>query len=91
MRSVDQAELEAWLPGAMARVAERARASGGLLGTADWPFLERAGNPNGLAVARAPREIYSANGPEPVCRYSWLLATPPPLRAAAQDFLAVSR
>jgi hypothetical protein len=42
-RSVDQAELEAWLPGAMARVAERARAAGGLLGTTDWPFLERPG------------------------------------------------
>jgi hypothetical protein len=33
-RPVDQAGLEAWLPGAMARVAERARAPGGLLGTA---------------------------------------------------------
>jgi hypothetical protein len=43
MRTVDQAELEAWLPGAMARVAERARAAGGLLGTADWPFLQRSG------------------------------------------------
>jgi hypothetical protein len=42
-RTVDQAGLEAWLPGAMARVAERARAAGGLLGTADWPFLERSG------------------------------------------------
>jgi hypothetical protein len=41
-RSVDQAELVAWLPGAMARVAERARAAGGLLGTADWPFVERS-------------------------------------------------
>lgn len=40
---VDQAQLEAWLPGAMARVAERARAAGGLLTTADWPFLGRAG------------------------------------------------
>jgi hypothetical protein len=57
VRSVDQAGLEAWLPGAMARVAERARAAGGLLGTPDWPFLDRAadapvfitiyeGNPN---------------------------------------------
>jgi hypothetical protein len=45
-RSVDQAELEAWLPGAMARVAERARAAGGPLGTADWPFLERSGDPD---------------------------------------------
>ena len=40
-KSVDQATLEAWLPGAMARVAERARAAGGPLGTADWPFLQR--------------------------------------------------
>jgi hypothetical protein len=41
--TVDQAGLQAWLPGAMARVAERAAAAGGLLGTADWPFLERSG------------------------------------------------
>lgn len=41
-REVDQAQLEAWLPGAMARVAERARAAGGLLGTADWPYLDRS-------------------------------------------------
>jgi hypothetical protein len=40
--TVDQAALVAWLPGAMARVAERAVAAGGLLGTADWPFLERS-------------------------------------------------
>jgi hypothetical protein len=46
VRTVDQAELEAWLPGAMARVAERARAAGGLLGTADWPFLERSDRPD---------------------------------------------
>jgi hypothetical protein len=45
-RRVDQAGLEAWLPGAMARVAERARAAGGLLGTADWPFLDRSGGPD---------------------------------------------
>jgi len=56
-RSVDQAALEAWLPGAMARVAQRARDAGGLLGTEDFAFLERAeeapvfvtiyaGNPN---------------------------------------------
>jgi hypothetical protein len=56
-RSVDQAALEAWLPGAMARVAQRARDGGGLLGTGDFAFLERAeeapvfvtiyeGNPN---------------------------------------------
>jgi hypothetical protein len=44
VRNVDQAALEAWLPGAMARVADRARAAGGLLGTPDWPFLDRAGD-----------------------------------------------
>jgi hypothetical protein len=46
MGAVDQAGLEAWLPGAMARVAQRARAAGGLLGSADWPFLERSGCPD---------------------------------------------
>jgi hypothetical protein len=56
-RSVDQTGLEAWLPGAMARVAQRARDAGGLLGADYWPFLERGtddpvfvviyeGNPN---------------------------------------------
>ncbi|HEV8570715.1 MAG TPA: GyrI-like domain-containing protein [Actinoplanes sp.] len=40
-RSVDQAALEAWLPGAMARVADAARQAGGLLGAGAWPFLER--------------------------------------------------
>jgi hypothetical protein len=56
-RSVDQAGLEEWLPGAMARVAQRARDAGGLLGADYWPFLERStddpvfvviyeGNPN---------------------------------------------
>lgn len=61
--TVDQAELEAWLPGAMARVAERARAAGGLLGTADWPFLERSGD-EPLMIT-----IYEGNpneGPTPV-------------------------
>jgi hypothetical protein len=43
---VDQAGLEAWLPGAMARVAERARAEGGLLETDSWPFLERPARPS---------------------------------------------
>jgi hypothetical protein len=57
VRSVDQAALEAWLPGAMSRVAERARTAGGPLVAQDWPFLERGtgdpvfitiyeGNPN---------------------------------------------
>jgi hypothetical protein len=64
-RSVDQAELEAWLPGAMARVAERARASGGPLGAADWPFLERSGRPDEPVFVA----IYEGNpneGPTPV-------------------------
>src|SRR4051812_6291007 len=65
MRAVDQAGLEAWLPGAMARVAERARAAGGLLGTADWPFLERSGRPDEPVFLT----IYEGNpneGPTPV-------------------------
>ncbi len=45
-RTVDQSALLAWLPGAMARVADRARSAGGLLGTGDWPFLERADRPD---------------------------------------------
>ena len=42
-RSVDQAELERWLPGAMARVAGLAGDNGGVAGTAAWPYLERTG------------------------------------------------
>jgi hypothetical protein len=64
-RTVDQAGLEAWLPGAMALVAERARAAGGLLGTADWPFLERSGRPDEPVFIA----IYEGNpneGPTPV-------------------------
>lgn len=63
-RRVDQAGLEAWLPGTMARVAERARAAGGLLGTTDWPFLERSGPDEPVFVT-----IYEGNpneGPTPV-------------------------
>lgn len=40
-RSVDQAALVEWLPGAMSRVAQTAREAGGLLETDAWPFLER--------------------------------------------------
>ena len=64
-RAVDQAGLEAWLPGAMALVAERARAAGGLLGTADWPFLQRPGRPDEPVFVT----IYEGNpneGPTPV-------------------------
>jgi hypothetical protein len=42
-RSVDQAGLEAWLPGAMAAVAATATAAGGVLGTTAWPYLDRTG------------------------------------------------
>jgi hypothetical protein len=65
VRTVEQAELEAWLPGAMARVAERARSAGGLLGTADWPFLQRSGHPDEPVFI----VIYEGNpnlGPTPV-------------------------
>jgi hypothetical protein len=64
-RTVDQAGLDAWLRGAMALVAERARAAGGLLGTADWPFLERFGRPDEPVFIT----IYEGNpneGPTPV-------------------------
>jgi len=56
-RSVDQAELEAWLPGAMARV-------GAHLGTEAFPYLQRAGAGRPIFVV-----IYEGNpneGPTPV-------------------------
>lgn len=43
-RVVDMAGLDAWLPDGMTLVAERAQAASGLLGSADWPFLERSGH-----------------------------------------------
>jgi hypothetical protein len=52
VRSVDQAALEAWLPGAMARVA----AGGGLLGTTAWPHLDRPGDDQPVFVV-----IYEGN------------------------------
>jgi hypothetical protein len=55
-RSVDQAELEAWLPGAMARV-------GAHLGTSSFPYLERVDDQAVFVV------IYEGNpneGPTPV-------------------------
>ncbi|UQU66531.1 GyrI-like domain-containing protein [Couchioplanes caeruleus] len=64
-RTVDQAGLEAWLPGAMARVADRARAAGGLLGTDDWPFLGRTGGP-GEPVFITVYEGNPNDGPTPV-------------------------
>jgi effector-binding domain-containing protein len=63
-REVDQAGLEAWLPGAMARVAERARREGRLLGTANWSFLDRPGADEPVFLT-----IYEGNpneGPTPV-------------------------
>ena len=41
-----QAELEAWLPGAMARTAKAAEELGGIAGTSEWPFLQRDSWPN---------------------------------------------
>lgn len=64
-RAVDQSGVEAWLMEAMAQVAERARSAGGLLGTPDWPFLERAGRPDEPVFVA----IYEGNpneGPTPV-------------------------
>jgi hypothetical protein len=63
-RTVDQAALEAWLPGAMARVAAAATAAGGVLGTTAWPYLERPGADEPVFVV-----IYEGNpneGPTPV-------------------------
>jgi len=45
-RSVDQAELVEWLPGAMARVARAASEAGGLPGTLSWPHLQRSEHPD---------------------------------------------
>ena len=43
-RMVDQAALEAWLPGAMKRVLDAAGESG--VGTGSLPFLDRPAEPN---------------------------------------------
>ena len=62
-QTLDQAGLEAWLPGAMSRVAERA--ADGLLGTAAWPFLERPAEANEPVFIT----IYEGNpheGPTPI-------------------------
>jgi hypothetical protein len=64
LRTVDQAALEAWLPGAMARVAAAATATGGVLGTTAWPYLERPGPDEPVFLV-----IYEGNpneGPTPV-------------------------
>jgi hypothetical protein len=55
-RSVDQAGLEAWLPGAMSRVAGAATAAGGVLGTTAWPYLGRDGEDQPVFVV-----IYEGN------------------------------
>jgi hypothetical protein len=63
--TLDQAGLQAWLPGAMARVAQRAHAAGGLLGTASWPFLERPASPDEPVFIT----VYEGNpheGPTPI-------------------------
>jgi hypothetical protein len=55
-RNVDQAALEAWLPGAMARVAAAATEAGGVLGTGAWTYLDRPGTEEPVFVV-----IYEGN------------------------------
>jgi hypothetical protein len=43
---VVQAELQAWLQGAMARTAKTAEDLGGIAGTSEWSFLQRDSWPN---------------------------------------------
>src|SRR5690349_21107546 len=64
-RTVDQAGLEAWLRDGMARVAARAQAAGGLLGTAHWTFLQRPADP-AEPVFLAIYEGNPNDGPTPV-------------------------
>lgn len=64
-RSVDQASLTQWLPGAMARVGRAAAEAGGLPGTRSWPYLERSDLPDEPVFI----VIYQGNpneGPTPV-------------------------
>jgi hypothetical protein len=49
-RSVDQAALEAWLPGAMARVHQAGTEAGGVLGTSALPFVQRTGDDQSIFV-----------------------------------------
>ena len=66
-RSVDQAALEAWLPGAMARVADAATAAGGLLGTTSWPYLDRAGTAEPVFVVTYEGNPNEGETPVQVC------------------------
>ena len=64
-RSVDQNELEQWLPGAMGRVHKSARAFGGVIQTSAMPWLLRDGRPDEPVFI----VIYEGNpneGPVPV-------------------------
>jgi hypothetical protein len=60
---VDQAGLEAWLPGAMSRVARAAQDHGGPLTAADWPYLDR---PTADPVFMVIYEGNPNEGPTPV-------------------------
>ena len=64
-RTVDQAQLVEWLPGAMARVARSAEGFGGVIGSSSFPWLERRDHPSaGVFIV-----IYEGNpneGPVPV-------------------------
>ncbi len=67
-RTVDQTGLQAWLSDAMAVVAERAGMSGGPLGTADWPFLQRPDHPNEpLFIAIYEGDLNAGPAPVEVC------------------------
>ena len=63
-RTVNQAELVEWLPGAMGRVARAAEAQGGIVTTTDLPWLLRDGPAQSVFIV-----IYEGNpneGPVPV-------------------------
>ncbi|GAA3342073.1 hypothetical protein GCM10020358_35740 [Amorphoplanes nipponensis] len=66
-RRVDQAALEAWLPGAMARMAAAATAAGGLLGTSSWPYLDRAGADQPVFVVIYEGDPHEGPTPVEVC------------------------
>src|SRR5258708_5506100 len=64
-RTVNQAELVVWLPGAMGRVSKAAEALGGVLRSATLPYLLRADHP----VEPVFVVLYEGNpndGPAPV-------------------------
>ena len=64
-RTVTQAELVEWLPGAMGRTAKSAQDHGGQAETSSLPYLDRAGDPS----AQVFIVLYEGNpneGPVPV-------------------------